>query len=419
VYYPEFALATAIALVGSAAQRSYTLPGGNLPGYHILVGPPGCGKNDYLSYSTAAIKDVDVRLLSPEARHAEAVKKLLSDYPSRIYIADEIGDDIAEGSSPQTRNVVARSLCKIWLEIWDPRPVLLGSMTKSKEGRIDNINHPRWSMLGAMTASDLDRIARIPEFANKGLYSRICMWQLPAPAFPGYRPQRGRTPVSPSVLGRLKGLHRHMELEGLIAEVGSERTWQEAPTRAVAWPTVQSPFGPQDEFSRRWEGVNRHLTLYGEGTEDLVSGIISRAKMKALTFSSIHALACERETLMRADVEFGWSLADVLLKADLQRLSLESEFDRQCAEVLRYLSGQRPDALARFSDVQTSSRRLKPLPRKDFEELLSSMAKDGLIVIERGQRKNQVFCRLPSSDDHGDAVAQEISDRTSDKPLFQ
>jgi len=401
VYYPEFALATALVILQGVTQRAFLPPGGHLVGYHVLVGPPGCGKNDYLSFASMYLRATDEKLVAREPRSGEAIKATLAEFPSRVLIADEVGAVIAEGSNPKSRDPVAKSICNLWLELWSPRDVLAGSMAKDATKRVDDVHHPRWSMLGAMTGSDLDRICSIPEFAAKGLFSRVCMWPVREAIQPGYNPAKGSAKPSLATLEKLKALERRGRVGLAVDEDGSARSWKAAPTEALTWSPDGGWLDPLAQFRTRWDAMGARALNDAEHL-DVVSGIVGRAKSKALTFACLHALASGREALSLPDVNWGYGLAWDLLEADLARLHIQTEEERTREEVMAILRAY-PGCVMYVGDLKNARRHLKKMERRALDDILRSMEKDGLLAMSAGPRRGTCMVGLPPEREIGDA----------------
>lgn len=410
VYYPEFALATALTILQGVTQRAFIPPGGHLVGYHILVGPPGCGKNDYLSFASMYLRAVDEKIVAREPRSGEAIKATLAEFPSRVLIADEVGAIISEGSNPRSRDPVAKSICNLWLELWSPRDVLAGSMAKDTTKRVDDVYHPRWSMLGAMTASDLTRICGIPEFGSKGLFSRICMWVIPHALQPAYNPSKGAAKPVDSTISALRDLEAKGRVKGiLIGEDGTSNAWLAAPKELITWEDRGGPLDPLFQFKVAWDGLGARVSRYDASQLDVASGVIGRAKAKALTFACLHAVACGRQVLLLRDVTRGCALASGMLEADLHRLNMQAPEDSARDLVMAKMQAHVGHAMS-VGALRREIRALKDQPRKFAEEVVGGMVRDGLLTLEKVGRNGAQYVSLPTGD-------PDVRSYAADEPL--
>jgi len=392
VYYPEFALGVALAIMSGACQRAYKMPGGFGVTYGLLIGPSGCGKNDYLEVARSYLRRIDPRLAASEQSSGKVTKRTLSEFPSRVWVADEIGDAILQGANPKTRDPQARAHLKTWLEMWSPPSLMLGANAMTKTLEIENVDHPRWSMLGAMTLGDFDSIRAMPEFVTKGLFSRLLFWHVGKAQTTDFKPHSRSFPVNEGTLDRLKKIFARGMFGGGNGMDADAHDWLNAPQEELTFEGEALEL-----FSRRWRGADVDIFRAKEPERETVAGIVGRGKSKGFTFSAIHAVARGSSIIETDDVKWGCDLSNALVIRDLACLHLASEEDSFRKLITDHLSsiGGRMQTIAQLKRAVWA---LKHVDQAKVMAVVLTLDRDGVVVCSDSRRG--MFCvGLPQAGD--------------------
>lgn len=384
--HKEFALGAALSVMSTLTQRSVRLPTGTKTSSFIaLIGPAACGKNDYLVFARETIRAINPEALLGDSRSTEALKRELSEYPSRLLSRDEWFDNIDRAYGPRRDNN-SYAFSSLLLDVYGNKPVLEGSSVKDTKQCIKEIKGARLCVLGLSTVKKLQSLLRNPDFAESGMLSRLDMFIASGKIGDGFRRREShedfRLDKDTYVgLKNLRGkLHSPMSIADGAQSIGT-----------LNHQMVTSPEAHEYLDSCCYQQVK---TIKDENAAANWSRMCERIER----YAASHSIGCDRGGIITME-DAEWAVA--LGKAQYQRfcelmeLSPMSEYESIANAVMEYFD---KGVIKTRSDIAKYCRKYKNAQKNVRDQVFEDLLACNRIALDESgasRRSDSVRLKLP------------------------
>ena len=374
--YPEWALASALSILAGVSQRTYRVPMGASPNlYNIIVGPPGSGKNTYLTFVKEHLAAAHDNFVMGELVSRTGTLAGLAKWPSRTLVSDELGQDWLEMHSVRA-DQVKRQLRATLLEFYSDNKRMSGTANKKTEDQVKSVKHPRLSIFGATTIKAMNALYENDLFISSGMVSRATFWVA----------EKAIIPLEPGkswdlVLDHVDALRRISRpgFHGLEAEAYGEKCVDE----------------PKEVLEMGKEAGEAMLAFYREVAElrrslnsddEALEQVYSRTSERAYKYAYLHCIGRESRLVSKEDAGFGialakWEMAAVKKRVDDWMLPE----DRIANKIEAYMKKNRGVELVKAS-IRHHVSEMKKIDSRVSDDILHDMVANGRIdVVKRGR----------------------------------
>lgn len=394
--HPEFALGSALTLVGCLISRSYMHESKTTAiMYNVIVGRAACGKDDYLKQTRAAVSWIDqsrkTRILSDEMRSDQAMKRTLCEYPVRLMTWDEIHEHIKRGYS--SHDTPAKEIFRFLKEMWASQDEMTASVKRSKQETINSVKMPRISLLSACVPEGLEAALHNPEVVDGGFFSRCDLWfqneQEIVSSKDRYERRLKQKPIGiPNSV--MVALSRLVKQDDVV--LAGENAFAEITFREQNLITMSAE--ARAFYNTECDKIYRYMSL----TDPYCHSVLARSQEKALRYALITCVSREAHEIDLEDMRYAFTIAKGRLYLQLKFLgqSLESEHSK-----LRRIVAQRVlDVVAQGKEHFTATDLFRSGPRilrqketfRMKQELIADLVKSGAIQnISRARNNKSTF----------------------------
>lgn len=384
----EFAYGTAFSVMSAITQRGFYLDfhNGKTSTYSLILGPPACGKESYLSAITKLVSDVSQKLFCGDPRSDQALKQIIADYPSRVVALDEFPDRLANAFKKSNQESIEYKLAIIYKELWSVKRIMPASVVKQTNNKNSNKNIPavEWPTLSLFGAGTYDKFVEClnsSEFLDGGLLSRLDLWVIK---------QREGTDnendfnFSEDLKKKLCALFAAGCGSSGVLNVNSE-SGDKLPNRKIKMHLTEKGKNAYKAF--------KHQCLVSiDAADPKIRSIYDRASEKALRYGMMIALGRGSFDVEQEDVEAGAAIARHLVVNAKILLNLVGDtehskvFKRVCEDLYKLCTKFNESTSFQkrqmFSYSRTYTRKMKASERVQFWTELKSLE---LVALEGGR----------------------------------
>jgi hypothetical protein len=390
--YDELAVASALAVLATAAQGSYFAHDGQcLSLYQICLLPTAGGKDDYLRSVQDSLRNSlspqcgDSRWNAGNPASSHGLRAMLFAHNSRLMLKDEVQDWIAKMS--KTDNVFVKEQLADIKQLYNGIPAWEGSTTATRT--YPEIICPRLSVLGFGTPSGFFS-ALTPEEISGGFLGRFIVWRPETPSAMKLRrtkldidPQHTRILTRLALHGRLIEAEKSRVVEILqLFTKGGELNHLPMVSPKDSLTCSQEA---QREISRYWQEQDGR---YCADWNDPGASMLRRSIPVVIKVASLHALGCERTEVQVGDVLW----AEAIVRATIEKLAVDAKsevsssiLEKAAKKIVSVLEER--GGIGRTELICIMSKCRPRFSSSLVDEALTDLDQGGMIkIIELGQK---------------------------------
>lgn len=284
-------------LLGYLFQRNYKYPVNGPAGlYHALIGEPASFKTTFCTMATRFLMKIGQSQLKLMVS-SEGLIEGLSKSPSSMYIDDDgldsFGSKMLDEYNPITTAVFDRVRV-----VYGSEDILMGTGNKKVENQVENIVHPRLTILQTGTVDSVRKLLSISKYNTSGMLSRFGFW-------------RG-TPVKTTLQDEInakQNLHwDDFDLNERIKDVTGTVFDVKSSTVAPKFIEVKEPDYGSLEYKYLEEVRDKYVKMRDADPE--FESVYDRLRKRVYTYAGIHAIGCKRLYLNEFDIFLADRLVD-------------------------------------------------------------------------------------------------------------
>lgn len=399
--YDSFALASAMTIVGAAAQGGFSAPhlmtpgasSGGLSMYNWLIAPSAAGKEAYRQAVMAYVAAIDERLVCPKIGSNYGLRSALFAFNSQVSIVDEMQDEfdrLGGQKSSTYLNQVLTEMKELTNDLKELRPVVVKSI------RYPAVQSPRYSIYGVGTVEGFIRHLTA-SLIGGGLLSRFAIW--PITEVPSKLFQQRMTEAPEAHVKALKKIFADgLTYEGQTQDhdfelqrfhgLDSVSKKDEPKEKVTHKPQNDASKTVMDcepearlmlqEFSHFQEKIYLKLVHENMASTDTSPGSVAdRAPRFALKLASVHAVGCGRVVINANDASIGIKIAKALADylCDIVAANAgDTFFDKNCNRLLAKIKKHAPEPITKRKLQQNDN--LKP---KELDACLLTLCQSGRV----------------------------------------
>lgn len=374
-----FSYAATLSVMSAITQRGYESEylKGKTSTYSLILGPAGIGKDKYFDFVLNIVSRVDRNLLMNEVRSGEAVKQVLSDWPSRTLTADEWPDKLINAFGRKTSQN-DQEIVSVIKQVWSTKALLPGSTVKKNRDavQIKDTPYPCLTIFAAGTIEKMRECVSNQEFLDGGLLSRLDLW------LNSSRQERREEihDVPDSLIEELSELYQ----KGLYKGISTNHIHEsDRPFKNVVL-----------SISADAKALNANFRAECEekvSIEPTLNSIYDRASEKASRFATIHAIGRYSKSIDTIDMTFGIRIAKYLCNnyhVILQAAGASVEYkntQRVARDLAKFADKRSCDFFKRRTFQIANYFFNKTLDNKQRNECLKNLQDLGFIKVEKGE----------------------------------